>query len=116
MNIGFVGTGSISSDVVTGICNSKIIFKKIILSPRNQRKSKNLKKKFKNIYIAKTNQEVIDKSDWVFGSQVFLKLKRKHDHMFQIVLTMSPKEALEIGEHLVIHAKTRIRHEGPVTN
>jgi hypothetical protein len=58
----------------------------------------------------------VDKSDWIFGSQVFLKLKRKHDHMFQIVLTMSPKEALEIGEHLVIHAKTRIRHEGPVTN
>ena len=58
----------------------------------------------------------IDKSDWIFGSQVSLKLKRKHDHMFQIVLTMSPAEALRIGAHLVIHAKKRIRNEGPVTN
>ncbi len=66
MNLGFIGTGNISSDVVTGICKSKISFKKIILSPRNKKKSKDLKKKFNRIYIAKTNQEVIDKSDWVF--------------------------------------------------
>ena len=58
----------------------------------------------------------VDKSDWIFGSQVFLKLKRKHDHMFQIVLTMSPEEALKIGANLVLHAKKRIRNEGPVTN
>ena len=66
MNLGFIGIGNISSDVVTGICNSKISFKKVILSPRNKKKSINLKKKFKKIYIAKTNQEVVDKSDWVF--------------------------------------------------
>jgi len=58
----------------------------------------------------------VDKCDWVFGSEVMLRLKRKEDHMFQIVLTMSPAEALRIGAHLVIHAKKRIRHEGPVTN
>ena len=66
MKLGFIGTGNISADVVTGICKSKISFKKITLSPRNKKKSYNLKKKFKKIYIAKTNQEVIDKSDWVF--------------------------------------------------
>ena len=66
MKLGFIGTGNISSDVVTGICKSKISFNKIILSPRNKKKSQNLKKKFKKIHIAKTNQEVVDKSDWVF--------------------------------------------------
>ena len=66
MKLGFIGTGNISSDVVTGICNSKMSFKKITLSPRNKKKSNKLKKKFKKISIAKTNQEVIDKSDWVF--------------------------------------------------
>ena len=66
MKLGFIGTGNISSDVITGICNSKISFKKITLSPRNKKKSRNLKKKFKKIYVAKTNQEVIDRSDWVF--------------------------------------------------
>ncbi len=82
MKLGFIGTGNISSDVVTGICKSKISFNKIILSPRNKKKSQNLKKKFKKIHIAKTNQEVVDKSDWVFigvlpevGNEILPKLK-----------------------------------------
>ena len=66
MKLGFIGTGNISSDVVTGICKSKISFKKIVVSPRNKKKAQNLKKKFKKVIIAKNNQEVIDKSDWVF--------------------------------------------------
>jgi len=66
MKLGFVGTGNISSDVIRGICNSKISFKKIIVSPRNRNKAKKLKKEFKKVTIAKNNQEVIDKSDWVF--------------------------------------------------
>ena len=36
MKIGFIGTGKIASSVVTGICNSKISFKKILVSPRNK--------------------------------------------------------------------------------
>lgn len=66
MKLGFIGTGNISSDVITGICNSKISFKRIVVSPRNKQKAQKLKKKFKRISIAKSNQEVIDKSDWVF--------------------------------------------------
>ena len=66
MNLGFIGTGNITSDVVTGICNSKISFKKIIVSPRNKNKAQKLKKKFKKVYIAKNNQDVINQSDWVF--------------------------------------------------
>ena len=68
MKLGFIGTGNISSDVITGICNSKISFKRILVSPRNKQKAQKLKKKFKKVYIAKNNQEVIDKSDWVFLS------------------------------------------------
>ncbi len=84
MKLGFIGTGNISSDVVSGICNSKISYNKIILSPRNKKKSLKLKKKFKKIEIAKTNQEVIDKSDWIFlgvlpevGEKILPKLKFK---------------------------------------
>ena len=47
MKLGFVGTGKITSSVVTGICRSKISFKKIILSPRNRNVAKKLKKQFK---------------------------------------------------------------------
>ena len=66
MYLGFIGTGNIVSDVVTGISKSKISYKKIIVSPRNKKKAQYLKKKFKRIMIAKNNQAVIDMSDWVF--------------------------------------------------
>jgi len=66
MILGFIGTGNIVSDVVTGISKSKIYYKKIIISPRNKKKAKYLKKKFKRIIIAKNNQDVINNSDWIF--------------------------------------------------
>ena len=66
MNLGFVGTGNIVSDVIIGISKSKIKYKEIIISPRNKKKATYLKKHFKKISIAKNNQEVIDKADWVF--------------------------------------------------
>ena len=68
MILGFIGTGNIVSDVVTGISKSKINYKKIIISPRNKQKAQSLKKKFKKVVIAKDNQDVINKSDWVFLS------------------------------------------------
>ena len=68
MILGFIGTGKISSSVITGICNSKINYKKIIVSPRNIKIAKSLKKKFKKVIIAKNNQEVVNKSNWVFLS------------------------------------------------
>ncbi len=84
MKLGFIGTGSIVSDVITGIYKSKIKFKKIIVSPRNKKKANYLKKKFKKITIAKDNQEVINMSDWVFlgvlphvGEKILPKLNFK---------------------------------------
>jgi len=68
MNLGFIGTGKIASSVITGICKSKISVNKILISPRNKSLSKNLKKKFKKIVIAKNNQEIADKCNWVFLS------------------------------------------------
>ena len=53
MNLGFIGTGNIVSDVVTGICKSKISYKKIIISPRNKKKALNLKKKIQKNYNCK---------------------------------------------------------------
>ena len=66
MNLGFIGTGNIVSDVITGISKSKIKYKKIIISPRNKKKALFLKRYFKKVIIAKDNQEVIDKADWIF--------------------------------------------------
>ena len=68
MRLGFIGTGKIASSVIIGICNSNIKYKQIIISPRNKKIALSLKKKFKKIIISKTNQEIVDKSDWVFLS------------------------------------------------
>ena len=65
---GFIGTGKIASSVIIGICNSKIKYKQILISSRNKKIALNLKKKFKRISISKTNQDIVDKSDWVFLS------------------------------------------------
>ena len=68
MKLGFIGTGKIASSVITGVCNSEIKYKKILISQRNKKISFSLKKKFKRIVISKNNQEIIDSSDWIFLS------------------------------------------------
>ncbi|WP_229704523.1 NAD(P)-binding domain-containing protein [Candidatus Pelagibacter giovannonii] len=47
MKLGFIGTGKITSAVVTGICSSSISYKKIIISNRNKSTSSILKKNLK---------------------------------------------------------------------
>ena len=66
MKLGFIGTGKITLSVVTGICNSNISFQKILVSPRNRNIAQKLKKRFKKVSIGKTNQEIVDKCNWVF--------------------------------------------------
>jgi pyrroline-5-carboxylate reductase len=68
MKLGFIGTGKIASAVITGICNSQIPYKKIIISHRNKSIAQRLKKKFKKITISKNNQEIVNSSDWIFLS------------------------------------------------
>ena len=84
MNLGFVGTGKIASSVITGICNSKIKYKKIYISSRNKKIALSLKKKFKKISIEKNNQKIVNNSNWVFlavtptvGKKIIKKLKFK---------------------------------------
>ena len=91
MNFGFIGTGNIVSDVIAGINISDINYKQIIISPRNKKRARQLKKNFKKVIIAKNNQAVIDKSDWVFlgvlpkvGDLILPKLKFRNK---QIVIS-----------------------------
>ena len=66
MKLGFIGTGKISSSVITGIDKSSINYDKIFISSRNKIIAKQLKKKFKKIFIEKDNQKIVDKCNWVF--------------------------------------------------
>jgi pyrroline-5-carboxylate reductase len=84
MKLGFIGTGKIASSVITGICNSKISFNKILISPRNRLIAQKLKKKFKKVIIAKNNQKIIDSCEWIFlsitptvGEKIIKNLKFK---------------------------------------
>ena len=66
MNIGFIGTGQITKAVVLGITKSKIKYKKILISRRNNKISKYLKNINKKIKISSDNQFIINNSDWIF--------------------------------------------------
>ncbi len=86
MNLGFIGTGKITSSVITGISKSTIRYNRIFISPRNKKIAKNLKKNLKKIHIAKNNQEVINKSNWIFlavtptvGKKIIKDLKFKNN-------------------------------------
>jgi len=84
MKLGFIGTVKIASSVITGICNSKISFTKILISPRNKKIATSLKKKFKKVEIAKDNKEIVNNCNWVFlsitptvGKKIIKELKFK---------------------------------------
>jgi len=66
MKLGFIGTGKIASSVITGICKSSIKYNKIFISSRNNKISKQLKKKFKRVVIERDNQKIVSSSNWVF--------------------------------------------------
>jgi len=84
MRLGFIGTGKIASSVITGVCTSKISFQKILISRRNKNIAQKLKKRFRKVNIAKTNQEIVDKCNWIFlavtpevGEKILSKLNFK---------------------------------------
>ena len=112
MNLGFVGTGKITSSVVTGICRSKISFKKIILSPRNINVAKKLKRQFRKVSIAKNNQEIVNSCNWIFlavtppvGQKIIKNLKFKSSQTivsFISTMTLSQlKKAIKVKATIV---------------
>ena len=112
MNLGFIGTGKITSSVITGICNSKIAYSKIIISPRNKDIAKNLKQKFKKVIISKDNQQLVNDCDWIFlaitptvGEKIIKDLKFKPSQTiisFISTITLSKlKKAIKVKAKIV---------------
>ena len=97
MKLGFIGTGKITLSVVTGICTSKISFQKILVSPRNRNIAQKLKKRFRKVNIGKTNQEIVDKCNWVFlavtpkvGAKILPKLNfRANQKIISFISTIN---------------------------
>jgi pyrroline-5-carboxylate reductase len=112
MNLGFIGTGTIASSVITGIFKSKISFKKIYISRRNKKNSQQLKKKYKKVFIAENNQDIVDKCDWIFlsvtpavGNKIIKELKFKTSQTvisFISTITLSQlKQAIKVKAKII---------------
>ena len=112
MKLGFIGTGKITSAVITGICSSSISYNKIIISERNKSISSTLKKKFKKITVSKNNQEIINLCDWVFlsvtptvGEKIIKNLKfRSNQTIISFISTITLaqlKKAIKIKAKII---------------
>ena len=119
MKLGFIGTGKISSSVITSISKSTINYDKIFISSRNKSNAKRLKKRFKKIFIEKDNQKIVDKCNWVFlsvtpkvGEKIIKDLKFKASQT--IVRFISTINLYELKK--MIKVKSKIDREIPHTH
>jgi len=112
MKLGFIGSGKIASSVITGICNSKIPFTKILISQRNKLTSNRLKRKFKKVAVYKDNQEIVDNCNWIFlsitptvGQKVIKELKFKASQIiisFISTITLAQlKKAIKVKAKII---------------
>jgi len=100
---GFIGTGVISSAIVTGLCQDASRPYPIIVSPRSADKAQALQAAFpERVRIAKDNQEVADAADWLFvavlpkiGRDIYQSLRFKPEQrILNLVADVSPSQIL----------------------
>lgn len=98
MRLGFVGTGAITSAIVTGL-NTAGGGDTILVSPRNAETAAALAAKFPNVTIAASNQAVLDGSDVVMlairpqvATEVLSELTFRADHHVISLMAITPLE------------------------
>ena len=65
MKLGFIGTGEITVAMVTGFCTAEPRPDGVLVSPRNAEKAAKLAAAFPEVEVAESNQDVVDRSDWL---------------------------------------------------
>ena len=93
LNIGFVGAGAIAEAFIIGMFEMNAIDGDVIVSARNEVRSSRLAERFERVFIESDNQNIVDRSDWVFVSvlpeqaeQVLLKLNfRPNQYVVSLV-------------------------------
>ena len=65
MNLGFIGVGTITEAVVTGLCEAEVPGLSILLSPRSIDRSRKLSERYAALEVATDNQQVLDRSELV---------------------------------------------------
>jgi pyrroline-5-carboxylate reductase len=124
--LGFVGTGAITSAIVTGLCTHADVRCRITVSPRNAACAASLATAFPLVRIAADNQAVLDDSDVVFLAvrpqivrQVVGELRFKPEHrVISLVATYSRHTIAELVRPATsvvcaVPLPTVAFHEGP---
>jgi len=103
MKLGFIGTGEITSSIVTGLCSSVTMPHSIRLSPRNTAIAKKLANRFNGVSISSCNQEVLDHCDTIViavrpqvARDVLSELHFRPDH--QVVSLVSALSLRSVSE------------------
>ena len=98
---GFVGTGTITEAVVTGLCKTEFLDTKIVLSPRSEEIAARLAVAHGNVMVADGNQDVVDRSDLVFiavrpqiAEDVVSDLRFRPDHHVISFVAATPLDRL----------------------
>lgn len=104
MRIGFIGTGEITSCIVTGLNSSGVTTRSIWLSPRNAAIAHELANRFHGISVASCNQEVVDRSNTLViavkpsvARGVLSELRFRPDHqVISLVAALSLRSLSEL--------------------
>lgn len=105
MQLGFIGTGEITSSIVTGLNFSGVAAHSIWLSPRNPVIANGLANRFHGVSVAASNQEVLDHSDTVViavrpssARDVLAELRFRPDHQVtSLVSALSLRSLSELA-------------------
>jgi pyrroline-5-carboxylate reductase len=111
MQLGFIGTGEITSSIVTGLSSSGMLAHSIGLSPRNSAIANGLANRFQGISVASCNQEVLDHSDTIViavkpsaARNVLSELRFRPDH--QVIRLVSALSLRSLSEFVVPAVRT----------
>ncbi len=116
MRLGFLGTGTITSAIVTGL-HAASSGHSIVVSPRNPDVAADLARRFPEVFVAASNQEVLDDSETVvlavrpqIAESVLGELRFRPDH--QAISLMSGVTVARIGA--LVAPATRISRAVPL--
>ena len=127
MKLGFIGTGTITEAVVTGLCEAARPGLSILLSPRTRERSGRLSERYAAVEVAADNQQVVDRSDLTFlavrpqdAESVLDSLRFRQDQsVVSFIATLDSGEVRRVIRPAVLVARVApvppiARRRGPV--
>ena len=100
MKLGFIGTGALTSAIVTGLKAAADNSVSVLLSPRNEEIAAGLALRYPDVHVAPDNQAVLDECDTILlavrpqiAHEVLAKLQfRRSHHVVSLIATLSHEE------------------------